>query len=86
MAERRIADSLVKRFCRLGHEVHVRADPLHVVRVERQADGEQLVDDHGAKGGQKRSNDIDTASSCLGPWRLLPEDVGRRVEEARQEE
>ena len=43
---------------RLEHEAHVRADLLHVVRVERQADGEPLVDEPVAKGQRKRSKEI----------------------------
>ena len=35
--------------CRLEHEAHVRADPQHVLRGERRADGEQFVDEPGAK-------------------------------------
>ena len=35
---------------RLERGAHVRADLVHVVRVERQGDGELLVDEPGAKG------------------------------------
>ena len=34
----------------LEHEAHVRADLLHVLHVEKQVDGEPLVDEHIAKG------------------------------------
>ena len=36
--------------CRLEYEADVRADLLHVVRGERQADGELLMDEPIAKG------------------------------------
>ena len=39
-------------------EAYVRADPLHVVHVERQADGEPLVDAPSPKVRQKRSKEI----------------------------
>ena len=42
----------------LDHEAYVRADLLYVVRVERQAVGEPLVDEPGAKGRWKRSKEI----------------------------
>ena len=38
------------------------------------------------KEERKRSMEINTASSCLDLRRLLSEDVGCRVEEARREE
>ena len=38
------------------------------------------------KDGRKSRRRSDTVSSCLDLRRLLPEDVGRHVEEARREE
>ena len=40
----------MERCVGLENDAHVRADPRHVVCVERQADGEPLVDEHVAKG------------------------------------
>ena len=40
---------LDEKICRVEHEAHVRADLLHVLHVEKQADGEPLVDEHVAK-------------------------------------
>ena len=48
--ERRTADSLRRGAVRLEREADVRADPRHVVRVEREVDGEPLVVEPGAKG------------------------------------
>ena len=48
--ERMKANSLMERCVGLENDAHVRADPLHVVCVERQADGEPLVDEPVAKG------------------------------------
>ena len=71
--------------CRLEREGHGRADPRHVVHGERRADGEPLVDGPVTEGVQKRSREINTDPSCLDQGRLLPEDVGSRVEEPRRE-
>ena len=66
----------------LEREEHVRADHLYVLRVERQAEREPLVDEPGSKGPAEEVEGEDTTSSCLDKRRLLPDDVGCRVEEA----
>ena len=66
--ERVMADSLRRGAVVIEHEAHVRADLRHVLRVERQADGEPFVDEHVAEAGRKMSKEINTASSCLDLW------------------
>ena len=66
----------------IEREADVRADLPHLVRVEREADGEPFVDEHVAEAGRKMSKEINTASSCLDMWGLLPEDVGVALKRA----
>ena len=66
------------------HEAHVRADPLHVLLVERVVEGEPLWMNPLPKDGRKRSKEINTASSYLDMRSLMPEDccvvLKKRVE------
>ena len=62
--ERLMEESLRRGAVVIEHEAHVRADLRHVLRVERQTDGEPFVDEHVAEAGRKMSKEINTAS-CL---------------------